>query len=315
MPNINYPRIAEMAFNTPLLCTAHLSNIIESFIAPRLLGHINAQSNNAVLSDAQISAKESMPIPLGDPEKGDRIVVLPVHGILIPRRGSITDSCEEVMSYELLRTQMQKALNDDSVLEIVLDINSGGGTAQAAFECAEFIYQARSIKPIRAIINFNAYSGAYLIAAACTEIIISDTAGVGSVGVYQKRLDMTKAYADAGYKMHTFHRGATKVYFHPDVEMSEEERAHTEKNIEKTYQKFVGAIVKYRDMSLEQVLATEADTYEGQAAIDLKLADRLATPQDAINQIAQGAVQRSSAPTIARSIKAQAAAIALTQNI
>lgn len=315
MPQINYPRIAEMAFNTPLLATAHLSNVIESFLAPRVLGRINEKENNQKLSAEQISAQEPAPIPLGDPEKGDRIVVVPVHGILVPRRGLITDTCEEVMSYELLRSQIQKALNDESVLEIVLDINSGGGTAQAAFECAEFIYQARSIKPIRAIINFNAYSGAYLIAAACTEIIISDTAGVGSVGVYQKRLDLTKAYDDAGYKVHTFHRGATKVYFHPDVEMSEEERAHTETNIEKTYQKFVGAIVKYRNMSIEEVTATEADTYDGQAAIDLKLADRLATPQDAINQIAQGAIQRSSAPTIGRSIKAQAAAIALTQNI
>tara|TARA_Y100000780_G_scaffold186390_1_gene172961 strand:+ start:44084 stop:45019 length:936 start_codon:yes stop_codon:yes gene_type:complete len=311
MPQINYPRIAEMAFNTPLLATAHLANLIESFLAPRVLGQINGQTS----TDEQISAQDVAPIPLGDPEKGERLVVIPVHGILVPRRGTITDTCAEVMSYELLRSQLQKALNDESVLEIVLDINSGGGTAQAAFECAEFIYQARSIKPIRAIINFNAYSGAYLIAAACTEIIISDTAGVGSIGVYQKRLDMTKAYDDAGFKVHTFHRGATKVYFHPDVEMSDEERAHTEKNIELTYQKFVGAIVKYREMSTEQVTATEADTYDGQAAIDLKLADRLATPQDAINQIAKSAVQRSSAPIIGRSIQAQAAAIALTQSI
>lgn len=314
MSNINYPRIAEMAFNTPLLATAHLANLIESFLAPRVLGQINGQANANTQTTAQISAKESAPIPLGDPEKGDRLVVIPVHGILVPRRGELTSTCEEITSYELLRSQLQKALNDESVLEIVLDINSGGGTAQAAFECAEFIYQARSVKPIRAIINFNAYSGAYLIAAACTEIIISDTAGVGSIGVYQKRLDMTKAYDAAGFKVHTFHRGATKVYFHPDVEMSDEERAHTEKNIELTYQKFVGAIVKYREMTTEQVIATEADTYTGQTAIDLKLADRLATPQDAINQIAKSAVQRSSAPIMGRSIQAQAAAIALTQS-
>lgn len=319
MPQINYTHIAQMAFNQPLLCTSHLANTIESFLTPRILGRISENTAQQSLSDEQISAKESSPIPLGDPEKGNKIVVIPVHGILVPRRGAITEACEEIMSYELLRTQIQKALNDESVLEIVLDINSGGGTAQAAFECADFIYNSRSVKPIRAIINFNAYSGAYLIASACTEIIISDTAGVGSVGVYQKRLDMTKAYEDAGYKVHTFHRGATKVYFHPDVEMSEEERTHTETNIEKTYQKFVNAVAKYREISIEQVTATEADTYDGQAAIDLKLADRLATPQDAISQIAQGAIQRSSAPVIGhpvgRTIRAQAAAIALTKII
>tara|TARA_Y100000310_G_scaffold345091_1_gene461732 strand:- start:1477 stop:2412 length:936 start_codon:yes stop_codon:yes gene_type:complete len=307
MPQINYTNIAEMAFNQPLLLTASLANTIEAFLTPRVLGLKVDKHENP----EKISAQESTPIPLGDPEKGDRIVVVPVHGILVPRRGSITDTCEEVMSYELLRSQIQKALNDDSVLEVVLDINSGGGTAQAAFECAEFIYQARSIKPIRAIINFNAYSGAYLIASACTEIIISDTAGVGSIGVYQKRLDLTKAYEEAGYKVHTFHRGATKVFFHPDVEMSEAERTHTEQNIENTYQKFVGAVAKYRELSLSEVQATEADTYEGQAAIALKLADRLATPQDAINQIALSAVQRSSTPTLSKKISVQAASLLL----
>jgi len=189
-----------------------------------------------------------------------------------------------------LRAQLTKALNDDSVTEIVLDVNSGGGTAQAAFECAEFIYQARSTKPIRAIVNFNAYSGAYLLASACSEIIVSDTSGVGSVGVYQKRTDVTAWYEENGIKIDTFFRGARKVDFHQDMVMSEDERAAINKSMDTTYTKFVNAVAKYRELTTEQVIATEADTFEGQIAVDLGLADRVATPQDAINQIAQAIV-------------------------
>ena len=155
---MNLAHIAQMAFNQPLLATAELADTVTSFLKSKILGSTNDLMMNAgkVGVIALVGSEE------GSPEDGKNIAVVPVHGILVPRRGNITEACEEVMSYELLRSQLTKALNDDQVSEVVLDIQSGGGTAQAAFECAEFIYQSRVIKPIRAIINFNAYSGAYL---------------------------------------------------------------------------------------------------------------------------------------------------------
>ena len=147
---------------------------------------------------------------------------------------------------------------------------------------------------------------AYLIAAACTEIIISETGGVGSIGVYTKRLDLSKFYSEEGIEIHTFYRGARKIDFHPDVALSEEERQSIETNIENTYQKFVNAVVKYRNLTIEQVEATQADCFEGQQAIDLGLADRLATPQDAINQIAQ-VIASARKPNTNNSITIQAA--------
>ncbi len=297
---INYAHIAQMAFNQPLLATAQLADVVTAFLENKIRGsHIEHD-----LTSKQVSAGSVETIPLGSPEQGANLAIVPVHGILVPRRFSMSGACEEVMSYELLRSQLTKALNDEAVTEIILDINSGGGNAQGAFEIAEFIYQSRDIKPIRAVINFNAFSGAYLIASACTEIIVSDTSGVGSIGVYTKRLDVTKYYEDQGVKSHTFFRGATKVYFHPDMALSDEERTHIEGNIEQTYQKFVNAVARYRDLSVEAVIATEADCFEGQKGIDIGLADRLSTPQDAINQIAKSVLsEQTSQP----SIKIQAA--------
>ena len=286
---INYSHIAQLAFNVPLLATAQIADTVATFLQNKIAG----SSIDHVGSGQQISAGDVTSIALGSPENGESIAVIPVHGILVPRRFAI-EACEEIMSYELLRTQLTKALNDDGVSEVILDVNSGGGNAQGAFEIAEFIYQSRSIKPIRCIVNFNAFSGAYLIAAACSEIIVSDTSGVGSIGVYTKRLDLTQHYQEQGVKIHSFYRGARKIDFHPDTELSEDERANIEKNMESTYQKFVSVVAKYRGLSVEAVIATEADCFEGPQSIELGLADRLATPQDAINQITQSVLANQS---------------------
>jgi signal peptide peptidase SppA len=306
MPNVlnnkivNYSHIAQMAFNVPLLATAQLADTVTSFLQNKIAGSAIDHINNG----QQLAAGNATSIKLGAPESGASLTVIPVHGILVPRRFAI-EACDEMMSYELLRTQLTQALNDDGVSEIVLDVNSGGGNAQGAFEIAEFIYQSRDIKPIRCIVNFNAFSGAYLIAAACSEIIVSDTSGVGSIGTYLKRLDLTQYYQDQGVKMHTFYRGARKIDCHPDTELSEEERANIETNMESTYQKFINAVAKYRNMTAEAVIATEADCFEGQQGIDLGLADRMATPQDAINQISQSIVANvPSMPTKSISIQA-----------
>ncbi|MFT6586081.1 MAG: signal peptide peptidase SppA [Cognaticolwellia sp.] len=298
---INYSHIAQMAFNVPLLATAQLADTVTSFLQSKISGSAMDQ----IQSNQEMSAGEVTAIVLGNPANGQSLTVIPVHGILVPRRFAI-EACAEMMSYELLRTQLTMALNDDSVNEIVLDINSGGGNAQGAFEIAEFIYQSRSIKPIRCVVNFNAFSGAYLIAAACSEIIVSETSGVGSIGVYTKRLDLTQHYQEQGVKIHSFYRGARKIDFHPDTELSEEERANIETNIESTYQKFINAVAKYRNITAEAVMATEADCFEGQQGIELGLADRMASPQDAINQISQ-AILTNNQPQRQQSISIQAA--------
>lgn len=295
--SINYPHIASQVFNTPLLARGTLAEMVASFMAPRLLGQVH--------NDTQVSAQESKSYPVGDPEVGNRITVIRVHGILVQRQGNI-QACEELMSYELLYNQLAVALNDPQTLAVVLDFHSGGGAAQGAFEMARAIREGTEKKPIHAVINYNAYSAAYLLASACTDIYISDTGGVGSIGVYYKRLDLTKNYENEGIEIHTFYRGGTKVFGHPDIAMSEEERAQVEQSIEQTYQMFVGFVSEFRGIDKDTVMETEADTYLGQAAIDIGLADHLMPPQQAINSIAAKYHNKPS-----RSIRAQAAALTM----
>ncbi|WP_407257898.1 S49 family peptidase [Klebsiella quasipneumoniae] len=78
-----------------------------------------------------------------------------------------------------------------SINEIVLDINSGGGAAVGCKAGRLHLSVSATPKPITAIVNYSAYSAAYFIASAC-KIIVSQTSGVGSIGVIMEHLDTSK---------------------------------------------------------------------------------------------------------------------------
>ena len=94
----------------------------------------------------------------------NNVAVIPIHGPLF-RYANLFTLISGATSYELLAR----------------DFNS---------ELADMIYNARGKKPIIAYASGSCCSGAYWIASACDEIIVTDTALVGSIGVvavYEKQ--------------------------------------------------------------------------------------------------------------------------------
>ena len=173
---INLPHLAAMVFGVPHYVTRQTMDSVKAVLVPRIQG----LSEEAGIHMTQEPDNNQAP-DLVQPAGG--MAVIPVHGILVPRRGQITAMCSELTSYERIRSQVHAALNDPSISEIVLDINSGGGAAVGCKELADYIFQSRQTKPITAIVNYSAYSAAYFIASACSKIVVSQTSGVGSIGV------------------------------------------------------------------------------------------------------------------------------------
>ena len=94
-------------------------------------------------------------------------------------------------SYERIRGQLQAALNTPQSAKSFW-ILTRRRQAVGCKELADYIYQSRDTKPITAIVNYSAYSAAYFIASACSKIIVSQTSGVGSIGVIMEHLDTSK---------------------------------------------------------------------------------------------------------------------------
>ncbi len=240
------------------------------------------------------------------------VEVIPIYGILVSR-GSHLAVCETMTSYEDVRRMINIAVADPMVEHIVLDIDSPGGNAVGAFELAMDIRAASKIKPITALVNFMAYSGGYLIAAACTEVVVSLTSGVGSIGVIASHMDRSKMLEGAGVKVTTVYAGAHKNDLSPNEPISEQSLQVLNTLVQESYLLFTGYIAEFRNRDIADIIATQAACYIGPAAIAAGLADRLETPQLAVDNLSQAVAvsrsQRQSGAQLKQRICVQAAAM------
>lgn len=237
------------------------------------------------------------------------IYVLPIHGALVSRTLHL-DWCTTMTSYEGIRADLQAALADPAVAHIVLDVDSPGGSATGMADLCADIHAARAAKPITAIVNFSAFSAAYGLASAASEVIVSSSSGVGSIGVIARHVDMSKRYEAEGLKITNVYAGARKADFANTAPMSEEAAAWLNELVQESYTEFTDLVARQRAMPVAAVRATEAGVYFGQKALDVGLADRIEPPQAAINRIAaQVAAGRQSKPV--QRIGARAAAMDL----
>lgn len=112
----------------------------------------------------------------------DGVAVIPVTGPMF-RYANLFSQVSGATSYEQLATEFTAAVRNPDVRAIVLSVDSPGGEVNGAAELAGMIYGARGSKPIVAHISGFGASAAYWLASAADELVASETALVGSLGV------------------------------------------------------------------------------------------------------------------------------------
>lgn len=302
---INYPHIASMVFNTPLYATPTLVQAVRNVLEPRLLGRTNELPQSLGMESGTGEEREMQRLNVVG-----RIAVIPVHGVLVARRGHITAACEELLSYEKLRSQITAALKHEHVEEIFLDFHTGGGHAMGCKELADFIRASTAIKPITALVNFAAYSAGYYLAASCSRIIASPTAGVGSIGVIIETYEVSRMEDEMGITFNTYFRGDHKNNGSPHEPITDQAVQEINGMLDASYAQFTESVAEFRGIEVGSVIDTQARLYRPQQALAAQLIDEIAPAQDAINAAAER-YTRSNTPSPtrnSRSIRAQARA-------
>lgn len=300
-------RAASMLFNQPLLVTPELLDLAVRWANQTM----NLNIVNVGPADQLIDSRESDRLALAEDTRRQNIAqtgiqVIDVHGVLVSR-GSHMDPCEQMTSYEGLRRELRQAIADPLVEHVVLDIDSPGGAAVGAFELAADIRAMAQQKPITGVVNFMAYSGGYLIASACSDIVVSQTSGVGSIGVIASHLDRSQMNEKMGVKVTTVYRGAHKNDLTPHEPISEQSLKVLDDIVDESYRLFTSAVADYRGLSVQQVIDTQAGLFRGQTAIAAGLADRLQSPQHAVDEISRAvALDRANRQTGRVSVRAAA---------
>jgi len=203
-----------------------------------------------------------------------RIKVIPIHGILT-KNSEAFDDVLGMTSYEKIREEIEKALVDEKVETILLDIDSPGGEVSGIFDLADFIYEARKSekKKIVAIANDDAYSAAYAIASSAEKVYVSRTSGVGSIGVIASHIDQSGFDEKQGIKYTTVFAGSRKNDLNPHEPITSESLENLKSEVNRLYGMLVELIARNRSLSVEAIKNTEAGLYFGKNAVDIGLAD------------------------------------------
>lgn len=112
----------------------------------------------------------------------NNVAIIPVSGPIFPKANLFTQ-ISGATSVEVLATDLTKAIEDDEIESIILNVDSPGGHITGINEMANMIRSYGLIKPIHGYCGGTAASGGYWLLSACSSVTIDKTTRLGSIGV------------------------------------------------------------------------------------------------------------------------------------
>lgn len=216
---------------------------------------------------------------------GSGIAVLPLYGVVTQRGNMVDDiSGPGSSSTQQFTSVLRQMLADDTVGQILIDIDSPGGSVYGVSELASEIVKARAQKPVIAVANSLAASAAYWIGCSASEFYVTPGGEVGSIGVWQAHFDYSKALEEDGVKPTLISAGKFKVEGNPYVPLDEQAQAFMQSRVDDYYNAFVEAVAMGRGVSINDVKTGmgEGRVLGADAALAQNMVDGIATFDDVL---------------------------------
>ena len=192
-------------------------------------------------------------------QREGKIAILNIEGVLIPKASWLDAMCGFVSTFAL-HVKFKELMEDGSVEKIVLYFDSPGGEVTGVPEFTETIYQARDKKEVIAFTDYTMTSGAFYLASAASKIVATPSSVIGSIGVYMALIK--EKPEDSLYDVHYIQAGDNKLFGASDIPVSNEEIEYFREKVDKTYDNFVKAVSKNRNISEESIKNTKASFYD-----------------------------------------------------
>lgn len=225
------------------------------------------------------------------------IAVLPLTGTISHRMGMMSEMSGGT-STEKFTGWLRAAVKDPSVKAIVIDCDSPGGTVDGVPELGDEIYKARSSKPIVGVANSMSASAAYWLLSQCSEIVVTPSGEVGSIGVFAAHEDISKAADMQGVKVSLVSAGKYKTEGNPFEPLSDDARQALQSQVNDFYDMFTKAVSRGRSTTMATVKAGFGQGRMVMAADAVKegMADRVATMDQTLSRLgATGGTQKPAA--------------------
>ena len=285
--------LARQVFNTPQLILADDLQNIAQYLVNRANGieyEIEQKEEQLVTSVAdknlvltEEEQRDRRFRQLGITNNGKR-GNLNITGTLVAKAGEIDADCMELTSYEKLHTTFQKQVNE-GIQELVLHVNSGGGSAFSCFEMAKEVKDLATSKGIKiyAWVDGLSASAAYAWTSIADEIVARKDSEVGSVGVVVQLINNSKMLENIGITRQFVYHGDQKIPFTDSGEFSPQFISSIQKKVDKTGLEFNTFVASNRNMSVEDVIATNAEVFDADQALAVGFIDKIMTQSEFFN--------------------------------
>ncbi len=220
------------------------------------------------------------------------IAVLPLYGVVTQRGNMVEDvSGPGSVSTQQFASALRQALADDTVSQILIDIDSPGGSVYGVAELADEIISARSQKPVVALANSLAASAAYWIGCAASELYVTPGGEVGSIGVWQAHFDYSQALAAEGVAPTLISAGKYKVEGNPYAPLDEEAQGFMQSRVDDYYAAFTKGVARGRGVPIAQVRdgMGQGRVLGADAALAQNMVDGVATFDDVVRKMRRDA--------------------------
>lgn len=249
----NYPNIISKVYEEPWLITPAKHRAIQKLLETRLEG-----------GDIVVDPDE-----MEEPEMGTEgtTAIIPIHGIIGKHLSMLEMMCGGC-DLDVVNDMLDAANSDSKIERIALDFRSPGGTVTGIPETARKI--ASLSKPSIAFSDSECCSAAYWLASQAQQFYVTESADVGSIGVYMAWLDRSRQLENAGIKVNAISAGKYKLAGAPFKPLTDEERAMFQASVDKIHEQFKAAVRRHREIPNS---AMEGQVYDGEQAVELGLVD------------------------------------------
>jgi protease-4 len=192
----------------------------------------------------------------------DKIGVVKVEGI-------ISDSVE-------ITEQLDEFGRDDSIVAVVLRVDSPGGGVAASQEIYDAIIELKKTKKVVVSMGSIAASGGLLVACAADKIVANPGTITGSISAIMHFANFEELLKKVGVKSAVVKSGKYKDIGSPFRDMTPEEKVIVQDLVDDIYNQFIDVIAKERKLTRERVIEiADGRVFSGRKAKELGLVDYL----------------------------------------
>lgn len=221
--------------------------------------------------------------------KRGAIGVVPVYGVI--RQRGPEDFMDLLFggsgaSTDAIAQTLRQMAADPDISTIIMDIDSPGGTVYGVQELGDEIARLTEDTRIVAVANAQAFSAAYWIASQASELVVTPSGEVGSIGVWTMHIDWSDWNQQKGLDITYISAGKYKVAGNEDEPLSDDAQQLIQDDINRYYSDFVGAVARGRKVRPADVRKGfgEGWTVGAKAAVQEGMADLVATFADTLRR-------------------------------